>query len=377
MPRRLRGATLHAMTIASPARPTRRPRSRPRLPAHAIDTERPANEALSLEAVGARWRTALDAADSALWAAAPSLRGDELRGRRGRLAGERASTVELLERAARTEGVPGGFSHLLVSRSNLRRLLALPSRVTACVFNLDGVLLGSAAVHAAAWTETFDEFIIARIERTGGRFAPFNPHVDYPRHIHARPRLEGVRAFLASRGISLPEGDPGDPPGAETVHGLASRKRQALLRRLDEQGLRAFDGSKRYLELARDAGIGCAVVSASATTGTILERASLSHLISARVDGDTIVSEALRPRPAPDILLAACRLLDVAPGRAAAFETSAAGVVAARAAGFELVVGVDAAGHAAPFLDEGADLVTTGLHELLERSAPHGARVRL
>jgi len=364
------------MTIASPPRPTRRTRP-PRVPPTAPDSapdRAPTDEPLSLELLASRWRTALDAADSALWAAARSLRGDELRGRTGALAAERASTVELLERVAHAERAPGTFSHLLVSRSNLRRLLGLPSRVSACVFNLDGVLIGSAAIHAAAWAETFDEFIGARVERTGGRFAPFDPRLDYQRHIHARPRLAGVRAFLASRGISLPEGAPDDRPGAETVHGLANRKHQALLRRLDEQGLRAFEGSKRYLELAREAGIDCAVVSASATTDTLLERTGLSHLIAARIDGTTIVAEALPLRPAPDILLAACRLLDVAPARAAAFETSAAGVAAARTAGFELIVGVDAAGHAAPFLDAGADLVTTGLHELLERSAPRRAR---
>src|SRR5207248_6856013 len=140
-----------------------------------------------------------------------------------------------------------------------------------------------------------------------------------------------------SRGISLPEGDAGDAPGIETVHGLASRKHEALLRRLDERGVTAFAGSRRYLETAREAGVHRAVVSASANTRTILERAGLAELIEDCVDGDAMIAEGLRPRPAPDTLLAACRQLGAAPGRTAVFETGPAGVEAARAGGFGLV----------------------------------------
>lgn len=244
------------------------------------------------------------------------------------------------------------------------------------MFNLDGVLIGSAALHVAAWAETFDEFISARIERTGGQFAPFNPLGDYPSHIHGKPRLEGVRAFLASRGISLPAGDPGDPPGTETVHGLANRKSAALTRRLDEQGVTAFQGSRRYLEAARDAGVHRAVVSASANTQTILDRAGLADLIEDCVDGNTMLAERLRGRPAPDTLLAACRQLGVEPERAAVFETSPAGVAAARAGGFGLVVGVDRTGRAEVLRAAGADLVVTGLTELLERSLARGSKQR-
>jgi len=293
-----------------------------------------------------------------------------------RLSSERASTVRLLDEVARAERVRGQFSHLLVSRSGLRRLLGLPSAVSACVFNLDGVLVGSAALHAAAWAETFDELTLARSERTAGRFAPFSRfapfdlHTDYDEHIHGRPRLEGVRAFLASRGISLPEGNAEDPPGAETVYGLANRKREALLRQLDKQGVSAVEGSRRYLEAVRDAGLHRAVVSASANTKTILERAGLAGLVEERVDGDAILARRLRPRPAPDILLAACELLGVLPEQAVAFETSPAGVAAARAGGFRLVVGVDSSTRTHELRDQGADLVVSGLAELLERNAP-------
>ncbi len=237
----------------------------------------------------------------------------------------------------------------------------------ACVFNLDGVLVGSAAVHAAAWSETFDDFLIARTERGQFAPAPFNPRTDYPAHIHGRPRLEGVRAFLASRGISLPEGQPDDPPGAETVHGLANRKKAALLRRLDERGVKAFEGARTYLELAREAGVRCAVLSASANTATILERAGIASLIDVCVDGNTIAAEQLRARPEPDMFLEACRQLGVEPRDTAVFETSAAGVAAARAGGCELVLGVDRAGRWNALHDEGATIVISGLDEILER----------
>ena len=317
--------------------------------------------------MGASWWSALDAAETALRAAGSPLKPEELRQRAGRLAAERAATVELLDEVARAERVRARFSQLLLSRSNLRVLLGLPAGVHACVFNLDGVLIGSAALHAAAWAETFDELILARIERTGGRFAPFDPRADYAEHIHGKPRLDGVRAFLACRGISLPDGSADDPPGAETVHGLANRKREALLRRLEEDGVTAFEGSRRYLETARDAGLRRAVVSASANTEGILERAGLASLIEQRVDGNTILAEGLRARPAADIMLAACRLLGVEPGEAAAFETSPAGVAAARAAGFHFVVGVDRDGRADRLLAGGADLAVGGLAELYER----------
>jgi len=321
----------------------------------------------SLDALASRWRAAFHAAGAALQAAGRSLPAEELRTRAVRLAAEVGPTQELLQALARNRQARAGPLHLMVSPSEARRLLGLPPEVTAVVFNLDGVLIGSAAIHAAAWTETFDEFISNRVERTGGRFAPFNPRVDYPQHIHAKPRLDGVRAFLASRGIRLPEGGPGDAPGTETVHGLANRKKQALLRRLDEHGVAAFEGSRSYLELAHEAGVHCAVVSASANTETILERAGLADLIEQRVDGNTIRAEHLSVKPAPDTLLAACRKLGVEPRRAAAFETTRAGVAAGRAAGFDLIIGVDSGDAADRLRAEGADLVVSGIGDLLER----------
>jgi beta-phosphoglucomutase-like phosphatase (HAD superfamily) len=175
-----------------------------------------------------------------------------------------------------------------------------------------------------------------------------------------------VRDFLTSRGIRLPEGHASDPPDAETVNGLANRKNEALLRLLDERGLTAFEGSRRYLQFARDAGIRCAVLSASANADTILARSGLSGLVDATIDGNTIVAERLEARPAPDILLAACRRLAVSPEHAAVLETSPDGVVAGRAGGFGFVVGVDRHGHARELRASGADVVVSDLTELLE-----------
>lgn len=323
---------------------------------------------VSAETLRSHWQAALDAAEDALRAAWPCLPAEEIRRRGTALLAERDPTEHLLQGFARDRHQDAEFMRLL-PRTDARLLLGLPPVVAACVFNLDGVLIGSAEIHAAAWSETFDEFITRRIEETGGRFAPFNTQTDYRRHIHGRPRLEGVRAFLASRGVSLPEGGPDDPPGTETVHGLANRKNQVLRRRLEQYGVRAFAGAARYLEIARDAHVPYAIVSASANTGTILERAGLSGLITHSIDGNTALAQGLRPRPAPDMFLAACRMLDAEPRRTAVFETTPAGVAGAHDAGFGFIVGVDDGGQSVALRAKGADRVITRLTELLDRGS--------
>jgi HAD superfamily hydrolase (TIGR01509 family) len=249
----------------------------------------------------------------------------------------------------------------------VRRLLALPSDTEACVFNVDGVLVGSAAIHAEAWRQTFDEFEYAWIERTGEAFAPFTVTVDYPRLIHGKSRGDAIRDFLSNRGIELPDGARDDPPGAHTVHGLANRKNQLLLRHLREGHVRAYEGARLYLELAHDAGIRCGVVSGSTNTKVLLERAHLATLIDDFVDGNTMATEGLHRKPAPDALLAACRHLGVEPVHTAVFETTRDGVVAGRAGGFELVVAVEQEGDSRALLAEGADRVVTDLGDILEQ----------
>ena len=345
-------------------RPLRRPRRRsPSAQLPAVIAEQPP---VTVDALCGRWRLALDTAAEALRVGSESLPAEEVAQRRKALAAEREVTLGLLRALARERGADTRFLHL-APRGEARRLLGLPSATAACVFNLDGVLIPSAALHAAAWQTTFDEFIWARTERTGGRFAPFDPSRDYGRHLHARPRLDGVRAFLASRGIRLPEGSPDDPAGAETVHGLANRKNTVLQRRLNADGVTAYAGSLHYLQTAAEAGLRRAVVSASANTPAILERSGLSALIEERVDGTMMVQRNLRPKPAPDTVLAACGLLGIDPERTAAFETSPTGIVAARAAGLAFVVGVDQFGQAAALRSAGADHVVPGLAELLAK----------
>jgi HAD superfamily hydrolase (TIGR01509 family) len=389
MPPRPRGETLRTMTET--AREARRPVPMPRVAETRLDRARDARkrrrrgveiesttgaptdakrswQPVTVDALRDSWSAALDAAAAALQSAEPYLAPGELHERSKSLVSERESAARLLQALAHDQHGSGQYVHLRLPPWTARRLLGLPSSIEACVFNLDGVLLGSASLHAAAWRQTFDELISRRVERTGAHLPPFNPRTDYPAHMHGRPRVEGVRNFLASRGIRLPEGEPDDPPGLETVQGLANRKNQALRRLIEERGITAFEGSRRYLELVRDAGIRRGVVSASANTDAILARAGLAGLVDSTIDGAAIVAEHLRPRPAADILLAACRRLGVAPEHAAVFETSPAGVRAARAGEFNLVVGVDRAGQADALRGDGADIVVSGLAELLDRA---------
>jgi beta-phosphoglucomutase family hydrolase len=246
-------------------------------------------------------------------------------------------------------------------------LLGLPDGVVACLFDLDGVLTNTAAVHNAAWTQMFDEYLRGRAQRLGEEFVAFDPQVDYPEYVDGKPRADGVRDFLASRGIRLPEGDPDDPPGAETVQGLANRKNEEVLRRIDEDGVEVFEGSRRYLEAARDAGLRRAVVSSSANTHQVLEVTGLIDLVEGWIDGITIGVEGLKGKPAPETFLAGARCVGAEPAEAAVFEDALAGVEAGRAGRFGFVVGVDRVGHAEALRAHGADVVVRDLAELLDQ----------
>jgi beta-phosphoglucomutase family hydrolase len=249
-------------------------------------------------------------------------------------------------------------------------VLGLPDGVAACLFDLDGVLTDTAAVHAAAWKQTFDEFLRERADAGGTEFVPFDAHADYLSFVDGRPRAAGVRDFLASRGISLPEGEPDDPPEAATVNGVGNRKNRSLVRRIREDGVEVFEGSRRYLEAARRAGLRCAVVSSSANTADVLTVTGLAPLIELRVDGVTIREEHLAGKPAPDTFLTAARRLDVEPGAAAVFEDALVGVQAGRAGGFGAVVGVDRTGQAAALRENGASVVVSDLADLLDEVTP-------
>ena len=245
-------------------------------------------------------------------------------------------------------------------------MIGLPDSVRACLFDLDGVLTRTATVHAAAWKEMFDGYLSEQAARAGEQFVPFDPVADYARYVDGKPRYDGVRSFLAARGIELPEGKPDDPPDAETVRGLGNRKNELVLRLIREGGVEVYEGSVRYLEAARDAGLRRAVVSSSANTRDVLEAAGIEGFIEARIDGVVAEREGLKGKPAPDTFLAGARELDVTPEEAAVFEDALAGVEAGRAGGFACVVGVDRAGQAEALRQHGATVVVSDLSELLE-----------
>ena len=246
--------------------------------------------------------------------------------------------------------------------------LGLPSGVRACLFDLDGVLVQTAKLHAAAWKETFDAFLRARAARTRERFVPFDDVADYDEYVDGKPRSDGVRSFLAARAIELPEGLPTDRPDAETVGGLGNRKNELVQELIHDRGVEVYDGSLRYVHAVRAAGLPRAVVSSSANTSEVLAAAAIDDLFDVKIDALVAEREQLKGKPAPDTFLAAARELGVSPAGAAVFEDALAGVAAGRAGRFGFVVGVDRVGQAVELREHGADLVVSDLAELLERA---------
>jgi beta-phosphoglucomutase family hydrolase len=244
--------------------------------------------------------------------------------------------------------------------------LGLPDTVEACLFDLDGVLTQTAKVHAAAWKQMFDEYLRKRSEAAGAEFKPFDARDDYDRYVDGKPRADGVRSFLESRGIELPEGSPDDPPDAETIAGLGNRKNAIVLRLIDEQGVDTYEGSVRYVHAAVDAGVRRAVVSSSANCRAVLESAGIIDLFEQIVDGNTLAERHLKGKPAPDTFLAAAEALSVPAAAAAVFEDALSGVEAGRAGNFGIVIGVDRVGQAEALRKHGADVVVEDLAELLD-----------
>jgi beta-phosphoglucomutase family hydrolase len=245
-------------------------------------------------------------------------------------------------------------------------MLGLPDDVTACLFDLDGVLTQTAKVHAAAWKEMFDGYLRERAERAGEQFVPFDAGRDYDEYVDGKPRYDGVRSFLRSRGIELPAGAPDDPPGAETVDGLGNRKNVLVLELIERDGVQPYEGSIRYVRAARDAGLHRAVVSSSTNCRDVLGAAGIIDLFEAIVDGVVAAREGLKGKPAPDTFLAGARALGADAAQAAVFEDAVAGVQAGRAGGFGFVVGVDRVGHGDDLRAHGADVVVGDLAELLD-----------
>jgi beta-phosphoglucomutase family hydrolase len=244
-------------------------------------------------------------------------------------------------------------------------VLGLPPSVRACLFDLDGVLTKTATVHFAAWKRTFDEFL-RRYEPAQAEFG----QLDYNRYVDGKHRADGVRGFLASRGISLPEGTAGDPPDAATVQAIATRKNDMVLRELEEHGVEVYPGSVDYLRAVKEAGLPTAVVTASANGEKVIAAGGFADLIDERVDGLVAARDGLRGKPEPDTFLAGARMLSVDPAEAVVFEDAISGVAAGRAGRFGYVVGVDRVGQADALRAAGADVVVTDLCELMGRDAP-------
>lgn len=251
-------------------------------------------------------------------------------------------------------------------------MLGLPDQIRACLFDVDGVLTETAIVHRAAWKKTFDAFLREHPGLTSEQSREFNDD-DYNAHVDGKPRHDGVRDFLTSRGIVLPEGSPDDPVAAATVAGIANRKNVVVLAELEEYGVTPYAGSLRYLEAARAAGLRIAAVTASANGEAIIEAGGFTEFCEARIDGIVAAREKLRGKPAPDPFLAGARALGVAASHAAVFEDAISGVQAGRAGNFGFVIGVNRVGQAQALRENGADIVVDDLADLLDASAPSEA----
>jgi HAD superfamily hydrolase (TIGR01509 family) len=328
---------------------------------------------LALDSAAFQWREALDAATDSLDTVSRSRQAlrfstAELGTRVTELRHERDMTERDLERLAGTTHTQV-HRHMYGPRACGARL-GLGEVVEGCVLELDGVLTPSTDLHAAAWQETFDEFLARHHQHVGDRFEPrrpFDSRGDYFRYLHGRPRIDGVYRFLDSRGIRLPNGGPSEAPSDETAWGVAARKNQILQRLLRQDGIRPYQGAVRFLELAREAHLGIAIVSASAHAAEILDRAGLFGLVDYVLDGHAMSVERMRPKPEPDSILAACRHLGIAPRAVATFETTAAGIAAGRAARVDRVMVVDlGAASLSSTAASAADWVVSELSELID-----------
>ncbi|MGH3415137.1 MAG: beta-phosphoglucomutase family hydrolase [Actinocrinis sp.] len=241
----------------------------------------------------------------------------------------------------------------------------LPPQVRACLFDMDGVLTKTAAVHANAWKETFDALLRAVYAGKSLPFVPFDKVKDYEQYVDGKPRADGVRSFLQSRDIDLPEGAADDPPTAETVHGVGNAKNDAFNKLLERDGVESYEGSVRYVKAVRKAGLRTAVVTSSANCAVVLASAGMTDLFDTTFDGHDLDEQKLPGKPAPDSYLAAARALGATAAQAAVFDDAQAGVQAGRAGEFGRVVGVDRLGQTAELTAHGADVVVQDLDELL------------
>jgi beta-phosphoglucomutase family hydrolase len=268
---------------------------------------------------------------------------------------------------------PGRWRHYNRRRARTPRDLAktrvkviTPDRFDAALFDLDGVLTSTARIHSQCWKTTFDEFLSHQAEKTGEAFRPFDLDRDYRQYVDGKLRYEGARNFLSSRGLSLPEGAPTDPPTALTVCGIGNRKNEQMEAAIDRGEVEVYVGSVELVRRLRERGIRTAVVSSSNNCERVLRAGDILNLFDARVDGVVASELGLPGKPAPDMFLKAADMLNARPARTVVVEDAIAGVEAGRAGGFGLVVGVDRGGNGDTLRAHGADIVVTDLGELLD-----------
>jgi beta-phosphoglucomutase family hydrolase len=235
----------------------------------------------------------------------------------------------------------------------------------AVLLDLDGVITDTASVHAACWKQMFDEYLQKRAAERGEAFRPFDIGTDYRLYVDGKPRYDGVRDFLESRGIQLPQGSPDDSAQAETVDGLGNRKNELVNKVIEEKGVDPYDGSVELIRQLRHREFKIAVVTSSQNCTAVLKAAKLDHFFDVQVDGNLIHAEHLAGKPAPDSYLMAAKLLGVEPARAIVIEDALLGVEAGRNGNFGLVIGVARKGNAEELRRHGADLVVNDLGELV------------
>jgi beta-phosphoglucomutase-like phosphatase (HAD superfamily) len=309
-----------------------------------------------LNVTAARWQWALDAAARALEADRVVLPAAEVTREARRLTEERRETAALLRAVATMRGVaPAPW---LSSGPMTRHRLGLPETVDVCLFDLEGVLTDSDALHAAAWAQALEPVLLGLAHEERAPYTPFDRENDYHAYFDGQLRFEGIRLFLAGRGLRLSDGE---------IASIARRKGELLEHGLHSRGVAALGGAHRYLQAVSLAGLGRAAVSASTTAAPMLAAAGLASLVEVRVDARTMQSQHLQPRPAPDLLLEACRELRADPERAVSLTHSGPGIVAAKSIGMP-VIGVASGPEAEALRAYGADDVVPALGTLIDRS---------
>jgi beta-phosphoglucomutase family hydrolase len=249
--------------------------------------------------------------------------------------------------------------------SSNREQVITSAKYDAVLLDLDGVITDTAGLHAASWKQMFDDYLRKRAARRGEAFHAFDLGVDYRLYVDGKPRFDGVRDFLESRGIHLPEGNMDDPPHAETVIGLGNRKNELVNKVIEEIGVQPYEGSVRLIHQLRDRGVKMAVVTSSQNCTAVLRAAKLDNIFEVLVDGNTLHEQRLTGKPAPDMFLLAAKLLGVEPRRAIVIEDAISGVQAGSNGNFGLVIGVARKDNAEELLHNGAQLVVNDLGELV------------